>query len=96
MDTKEAILSAMTEMEWNDELSIRWEYSGRAMYGDTCIGIVADDVDFVIEDLKQRAIDEGADGYDVADMLSGARFDQMGLSEIAYWPSLTAEEGDVR
>ena len=99
MDTelKEAILDALTELEWNDECSIRWGYSGRAMYGKECVGIVADDVDAVVERVGELAVmnlmneDEDA----VYEFIRTARYDQMGLSEIAYWPTLQATDDEA-
>lgn len=86
-------------LEPND---VRIDYSGRAMYGDRCIGIVGD-----IEECKrfERALQaklyidehEGDDDIEstIRDFVDWCdhRFprssqDNMGLSMILYWPSL--------
>ena len=58
---------------------IRTDYSGRGMFGDTCVGIVLKDEG----DLFQfaRLLDD-----DLAELLDNPRWDSMGLREIAYWP----------
>lgn len=51
------------------------DYSGRCMFGKTCLGIVCDDPADVIADVG----------------LHGARTDNMGRSWIAYWPDVPGE-----
>ena len=68
----------------------REDYSGRAMYGRTCPGVVTDDFDgptfgvhFALE-VQRR-------GFDAARALSalgGSRQDSMGRSTIIYWPAV--------
>lgn len=58
----------------NYSATVREDYSGRAMYGKKCWGIVADDLVECIE----RAAERG---------LSGARYDSMGNRVIVYWPN---------
>jgi hypothetical protein len=68
---------AIDELAEMFEASIREDYSGRFMYGDTCYGIVFDDdADTVIN----QAIILG---------LTGSRIDNMGLSTIVYWPHIS-------
>lgn len=68
---------AIDELAEMFEASIREDYSGRCMFGDTCYGIVFDDdVDTVIN----QAIILG---------LTGSRTDNMGLSTIVYWPHIS-------
>ena len=57
-------------------LNVR-EYSGRGMYGRTCIGVRTD----YPEDLIAEA------------GVKGARTDSMGKSEIVYWPSVEFVDG---
>lgn len=61
-------------------------YSGRCMYGDTCFGIVVryrDDLQEILE----------AAG-DFTEAFGAPRWDNMGLSYIAYWPSVTVDWED--
>lgn len=53
-------------------------YSGRGMYGKTCLGIDCDDF--------QSAIEEAA-----ALGLKGASWDELGLGYIVYWPDVDTE-----
>jgi hypothetical protein len=53
-------------------------YSGRSMYGKTCLGVITDDPDV----LKEEAAGLG---------IRGAREDNMGRQYIVYWPSLETD-----
>ena len=64
-------------------------YSGRGMYGSSCVGVVCSMQEFV-QIVTQAAIDADKDedcdinfSYDVSKVSS----DSMGLSTIYYWPS---------
>lgn len=57
---------------------VRLDYSGRGMFGVTCLGVVCDDAMECIEEAASRG-------------LRGAQRDSMGLSAIVYWPELKAE-----
>lgn len=61
--------------------SVYEEYSGRAMYGKTCVGITCEHCK-TVECIEQAAI-RG---------LSGAQFDSMGLDVIVYWPDFSGED----
>lgn len=50
-------------------------YSGRGMFGDTCIGIVTSSPAELIEAAANRGV-------------RGAKTDGMGLETIVYWPSV--------
>lgn len=69
-------------------------YSGRGMYGKTCLGIVADSAQFVMSFI----LDVQQDDPDLAAILSSQpmRTDDMGLSIILYWPGISfdAEDND--
>ena len=54
---------------------LREHYSGRGMFGRTCLGIVTDSPKLVISAAERRRI-------------VGASIDNMGLSYIVYWRSL--------
>jgi hypothetical protein len=64
-------------------------YSGRAMYGEECLGIVFDD----LADAIRFAFAVGAADPDLADTLIQPRFDSMGRGIIVYWPSVAAWDG---
>lgn len=53
-------------------------YSGRGMFGETCVGIGTNDPDEVIHLAKSKKI-------------QGEVRDSMGLSVIVYWPSINAD-----
>lgn len=53
--------------------SLREDYSGRGMYGKTCLGIVCENPIHIIEEAAQRG-------------LLGAKMDSMGRDSIVYWP----------
>jgi hypothetical protein len=50
------------------------DYSGRNMYGATCIGISTDNPDALIEEAASRGI-------------KGAKKDNLGKNYIVYWPN---------
>lgn len=52
---------------------LRYEYSGRGMYGKTCVGIVCDNANNCLE---------VAGSYGIR----GGLVDSMGLNQIVYWP----------
>jgi len=58
------------------------EYSGRGMYGKSCLGIVCDDPSDCIEEAVVRGI-------------RGACRDSMGKQAIVYWPSIKVEPATV-
>lgn len=56
-----------------------WDnYSGRFMYGQKCYGIVCDEPIRCIEEAATQGI-------------TGARYDNMGLQYIVYWPRIRSE-----
>ena len=60
-------------------------YSGRAMYGETCLGV---DIPYGVGDLMATlilAVDED-DRDDVAEAVETLRMDSMGLGQIVYFP----------
>lgn len=75
----------MTANEIIDEIAEKTEgklyedYSGRAMFGKTCRGIVTDSPVYVVELAKQYG-------------LTGHRSDNMGKKAIIYWPNPKIEE----
>jgi len=72
-------------------LELRTGYSGRCMYGKTCIGVVgylSDLIAFILEI-------QDSDSDLARDELAQVSSDSMGMSEIYYWPRLavTVTEG---
>lgn len=70
-----------------DCISLRDDYSGRCMYGKTCIGLDIDDMstEQVCMELAIFLVKE--DEEELAERLSqGIRTDSMGLGSIVYWP----------
>lgn len=73
----------------------RSDYSGRGMFGDTCIGCVVNNTFTFIADIireistydnKEELMEE------FADMLNKAKTDSMGLDMIIYFPSFNSKE----
>lgn len=62
--------------------SIRYEYSGRFMYGDTCVGIVTDYPDKVVKAMESLNI-------------TGANFDSMARSTIVFWKQFNKNNIDT-
>lgn len=63
------------------------DYSGRGMYGRTCVGIVLD-YD-AVADLSEAIADAGAD--EILDR-EGRSQDSLGLNTIIYWTGVTCED----
>lgn len=89
-------------------LQVRDNYSGRFMFGETCFGVVVDNIATAVSDvseaLREIIIAERRDDLDLAkeaaDMLedgklSECRTDNMGLDYIIYFPHITVEQEDV-
>lgn len=55
-------------------------YSGRCMYGATCVGIVCENVNYTLQQLVEYVGEES--------IRSIARYDNLGLSMILYFPSI--------
>lgn len=75
------------------------KYSGRAMYGAQCVGVVperarseADLVINVLEEVLDRA-DDDVDPAETLRALRRSRSDSMGLGFVVYWPDLPWPEG---
>jgi len=74
---------------------VRPTYSGRGMYGKTCVGVVVDSTTEVapilFEEYKEA---EGDDEYRAlldALLSTAPHTDSMGLSMIVYWPGVRVE-----
>jgi len=65
-------------------------YSGRGMYGATCVGIVLEDS--AVADLSLAIKDAGADEILTRE---GRYFDNLGYNTIIYWTGVTCEDYDI-
>lgn len=69
------------------------DYSGRAMYGSTCVGFVVDDFGGSVIDLVFSAIEAFGGDIDRAHETFGAvRQDSMGRGTIYYFPDVTIDD----
>ena len=79
----------------NTEFKVR-SYSGRGMYGRTCVGIDLDRIDDlgdIIANLEPYDADgelyEPQDAFElVGKLISNMKWDSMGLGIIVYWPDI--------
>ncbi len=77
--------------EQGDGADFRSDYSGRCMYGKSCIGVVVEDTSsfLMLFAYLAREVEE-AD----LDDITNVRQDSMGRKIIYYWPSIQMEEDD--
>jgi len=70
--------------------TVRTDYSGRYMYGETCVGVVGTPgaLAAFVALITRRLDDQELD----TDWLGRMRQDHMGLSDIWYWPGVTASK----
>ena len=81
--------------QWFDD--VRYDYSGRGMFGNECIAIVTDEGCFSIATSLQEISDEYEDDDEVSEMIESMlgrepRQDSMGLSTVYYWPAVEVAE----
>lgn len=77
---------------WDSDLdleNIRDSYSGRYMYGKSCLGIVVDDINKAFRFVSYMTDIDPDIGFELADK---AKLDSMGLSTIVYFPGVTVVE----
>lgn len=81
------------------------DYSGRAMYGNRCLGITCDNPVSMIAKILSEAlqtlsseplsIDQVVSEFeDLARQLESPRMDNMGLDIIVYWPHISWEDNE--
>jgi hypothetical protein len=75
MDIPEDLESLLTEIAAETGGTVYRHYSGRFMFGATCVGVSGNDLAAILEAAGARG-------------LRGARHDQMGKGWIVYWPHL--------
>lgn len=84
------------EQEWMEQMesfcedygyAYRDDYSGRGMYGNTCVGITCDNpVQAAMELMAYLA--DSIEPADALDILGTPQVDSMGCSQILYFPHL--------
>jgi hypothetical protein len=67
-----------------DEEAIHTDYSGRGMFGDSCLGIAHETIGELLD--LVLALDHAGEELD---WLSGARQDSLGRAMITYFPRVT-------
>lgn len=85
---RQILEDALQVAELDPDEALREDYSGRFMYGDTCLGIVCDVPQFA---LFCAALGATADDWD---FVGRVRSDSMGLSSIFYFPGVGIWEDD--
>ena len=101
--TKAKFMEAVSYAEENhDDIRLREDYSGRGMYGESCFGVVGDEIALaefetalalltVSEDL-----DDEVNGHTVlnalVDVRDMRREDSMGMDRVYYYPGLSVTE----
>ena len=75
-------------------------YSGRGMYGRRCVSVAADGSAFSILGEIVRSLGaldlSGQETADLAaEIIHGAKADQMGLGVVVYWPDVVWKESDA-
>lgn len=79
---------------------VRSDYSGRGMYGDTCLGYVGSEPHLFIFDLAKLLVERDSGESDADEIrdkmerLGLGRTDSMGYETIYYFPSITVESAD--
>ena len=83
-------LELLEELAQEVDGNIRTDYSGRGMYGKTCVGIVVDNllalggaITSVIEDEELRK-----------ELTTNSNTDSMGYDTIVYWTRVTCPDAD--
>jgi hypothetical protein len=87
-----------------DEDQVRWDYSGRGMYGRTCFGFTGNQRNLVAFALglgyESRAQEDDPSEEveftqgDAISFLAAVRTDSMGLDTIFYFPGVEVEQED--
>jgi hypothetical protein len=78
---------------------LRRDYSGRGMYGDTCLGYVGSEPHLFMHDLAVLLVERDSDGvvtadeirYEMENTIGSPSTDSMGLDGIYYFPSVAVE-----
>lgn len=73
--------------QFND---VRDDYSGRGMYGATCVAVVGDAATFA--DFIQAVTEVTGGAVRARSLASICRQDSMGFDTVYYWPGLTVAQ----
>jgi hypothetical protein len=90
---KSTLEEAAEEAGLDPEATLRFDYSGRGMYGKTCIGLVWESQGDVRRFL--RALEEYVENGVIEEMEDVEGEDAMGLRGITYWPGFEAVDRHV-
>ena len=86
MTVEEAIKNFISE---NEQYELYENYSGRCMFGRTCLGVIVQwndsFIDFIIK-LTKYLDDNDVDDIDFK--LEGATYDNLGLDTVVYFPNI--------
>lgn len=99
--SKSALIDAAYDagLDPDDDDVLRFDYSGRGMYGRECFGIVGGLEDLIrfVATWAAKCENEYEDHerFNDYDWLTDIRSDSMGLSSIWYWPSVQVVEEAV-
>jgi len=85
-------LNAVQDFAEHIDVDIRCNYSGRGMFGRNCIGFITDMQPFTLAmDMAEYAADD--DDFPIAAFRNaGPSVDDMGMSGIIYFPSISIED----
>lgn len=90
----------LIQLELSGMGNIRYNYSGRCMFGSTCVGFVTDSKQFniglqvgiLLEDFKEELDDN--ERFIFICKLKNVRTDSMGLDTIIYWEDFNVPDPD--
>lgn len=85
-------LELITEILEQHEAGTVMQYSGRAMYGEQCLGIVTDDEASTFLILGLELADANAQTLGTI-LLRSVRTDSMARSSVVYFPKVSMPEG---
>jgi hypothetical protein len=87
----ESVRSDLEDFAYDEEVNVRDGYSGRGMYGETCVAVdyVSETVPMAFLALLAEKLDR--DFLDLLGELGGGSRDGMGRGSVAYWRGLQVE-----
>ena len=91
--TSKRFLELLDEINADFSCDVLTDYSGRGMYGNTCVAVVVDreaELCILAADLM-CAMDPGDEREAVRKVLARTETDSMGRRMVAYWPALRTE-----
>lgn len=93
------IIQEIIERDFHENFDERChirEYSGRAMYGKKCLGVVVRQGQMLdlIAHMIRNSEDFDIELSELADAVSDIRYDNMGLDEIVYFPTTPFTDED--